>query len=355
MPIERDLHELLYCHDCVIVPHWGGFLTHYRSARLDEARGLVHPPGKDISFNKSLVRNDGLLADHLAKREGIPFDAATARIDAEVEGWRRTLNASGRLELQHIGIFYHDAEHNLQFDPDRRSDHLKDAFGLRPVAAVPLEQPRSTPVIPITRPVVGPIVHPPVRRSSTVWVAAAMVTVLLGAAAWYLVTQGVPFQGADLFAWAKAPERAYDPNSIPQLGQVANAGLFSLPEEEVGVLTLPLGEGDSVLLTVDLGAPMADTADADTTHVVLPAAKARAESPAKRARFHVVGGCFAQPENAERFLVELQARGYDAVRLTARGDLYPVAFGSYAERRDAVEALASVRASGAQQAWLLVR
>ncbi|MBK6829485.1 MAG: hypothetical protein IPG92_01495 [Flavobacteriales bacterium] len=32
MGIERDLHDLLFCHDCVIVPQWGGFLTHYRSA-----------------------------------------------------------------------------------------------------------------------------------------------------------------------------------------------------------------------------------------------------------------------------------------------------------------------------------
>ena len=42
MPIERDLHDLLRDHDCVIVPRFGGFLTHYRPARIDVARALLH-------------------------------------------------------------------------------------------------------------------------------------------------------------------------------------------------------------------------------------------------------------------------------------------------------------------------
>ncbi|MFN9325053.1 MAG: hypothetical protein ACK6A5_06675, partial [Flavobacteriales bacterium] len=59
MAIEKDIRELLYDHDLVIVPEWGGLLTHYLPARLDEARNVVHPPGKDLSFNRNLLRNDG--------------------------------------------------------------------------------------------------------------------------------------------------------------------------------------------------------------------------------------------------------------------------------------------------------
>jgi hypothetical protein len=355
MAIERDLHELLYCHDCVIVPEWGGFLTHYRSARLDEARSLVHPPGKDISFNKSLVRNDGLLADRLAKREGIAFDAATARIDAEVAGWRRVLLSDGRLELPHIGIFYHDAEHNLQFDPDRRSDHLKDGFGLRPVAAVPVEQVRSTAVIPITRPAAAPLEEGRDMRIPYLWAAAAVTAILFGAGALYLSSKGEHMQWDDMAALFTPAERTYDPATIPEPRSVANAGFFSLPEESDGIRTLPLGEGDSVSLTVDLGAPIVEPAPADTTRVAMPVTEPVSSTLVKPSRFHIVGGCFAQPENAERFLAELRTKGYDAVRLSMYGELHPVAFGSYADRGEALEALAGVRAAGSQQAWLLVR
>jgi hypothetical protein len=315
----------------------------------------VHPPGKDVSFNKSLVRNDGLLADHLAKREGIAFDVASARIDAEVEGWRRVLHNDGRLELPHIGIFYHDAEHNLQFDPDRRSDHLKDGFGLRPVAAVPMEQTRSTPVIPIARPAAVHLEEGRNRRILYPWAAAAVFAVLFGTGVFYLSTKGEHMQWDHVAALFTPAERTYDPATIPEPRSVSNAGLFSLPEESDGIRTLPLGEGDSVLLTVDLGSPIAEPAPADTTRVAMPIIEPVSTALVTPSRFHIVGGCFAQAENAERFLTELRTKGYDAVRLSMYGELHPVAFGSYADRGEALEVLAGVRASGSQQAWLLVR
>ncbi|MGV3638062.1 MAG: SPOR domain-containing protein [Flavobacteriales bacterium] len=95
---------------------------------------------------------------------------------------------------------------------------------------------------------------------------------------------------------------------------------------------------------MDLGA-----APADTTAVVT------ASRSLLRARYHVVGGCFAQPENADRLLKELQDKGYAASRLERYGELHPVAYGSYADRNEALEALAAVRREGSGQAWLLVR
>jgi hypothetical protein len=133
--------------------------------------------------------------------------------------------------------------------------------------------------------------------------------------------------------------------------EVTTAGEFSLPEEVSGIRTIPLGEADSVLLTVDLGMSDVEEAAIDTTLVVVP----RIEPTPQRLRFHVIGGCFAQPENADRFLSELQAKGFNAVRLPRNGDLHPVAFGSYAERADALDALAQVRNTHTVQAWLLVR
>ncbi len=353
MPIERDLHELLFCHDCVIVPQWGGFLTHYRPARLDEARKLVHPPGKDTSFNRNLVRNDGLLADHIAKRHGIAFDLASEHITAEVEAWQETLLRSGRLELPHIGIFYHDEEHILQFDPDKRSDHLKDAHGLRPVAALPVERHREVPVIPM--PAAVPVIAKTAkdRRVPFAWKAAAVAALLFAAGSLWLGDPSSKVQWSSLVPFGAA-ERTYAPR-IDGPRTIASAGLFALPEEPLGVLTVPLVEDDTVLVTVDLGTVLVTEAPVDTTLVVVPAAAGNAGTPAQRLRFHVVGGCFAQPENADRFLEELRGKGYPAERLERNGALHPVAYGSYAKRTEALEALAQVRATASAQAWLMVR
>ena len=363
MAIERDLHELLYCHDLVIVPQWGGFLTHYRSARLDEAHRAVHPPGKELSFNPRLTRNDGLLADHLAKRTGVPFDAATRQIDAEVAGWRSALERNGRLEIPHIGIFYKDPEHNLQFDPDRSTNFLKDAFGLRPVAAVPVERVKPVPV-PAEQAAAGatviPMVVPPAesqgntRSMPLVWAAAAFTALVIGASAFWVLRSGAAdeLQWSSLDPFGKAPRRTYVPPLMNDARQVSTAGLFTLPDELLGVRELPLTTNDSVTLHVDLGRPATPVLKPDSVAVAVPT---KAEVPVVgRSRFHVVGGCFAEPANAERFLDELRGKGYPAVQLELHRGLHPVAFGSYATRREALDALAAVRGDGAGSAWLLV-
>ncbi|MBK9177797.1 MAG: SPOR domain-containing protein [Flavobacteriales bacterium] len=350
MGIERDLHDLLFCHDCVIVPQWGGFLTHYRPARLDEARRVIHPPGKELSFNRHLVRNDGLLADHLAKRESIAFDRATARIDAEVAGWRLALDREGRLELPYIGIFFRDAEHNLQFDPDKRSNYHKDAHGLRPLNAVPVEQ--SWPVVvPLTpEPATARELHE-ARRSPVLWVAAGVAALLFGAAAIWAYRMGGNGQAqwSGMLPWKPKPETAYVAPAQAGFVPVQTPKTFTFPETDTGVHEVVLDEENDVRMIVDLGP--ARIAAADTTAVAMrPSAVAETLH-----RFHVVGGCFAQPENADKLLADLLAKGFPARRLRKRGQLHPVAFGSYGTRAEALAALDVIRQRDGRSAWLLVR
>jgi hypothetical protein len=341
MGIERDLHDLLFEHDCVIVPGWGGFLAQYRPARLDQARQLIHPPSKEVGFNRHLLRNDGLLTDHIAHRDGLGFAAANALIEQEVTAWRAQLTASGRVEIPRIGIFFRDVHQNLQFDPDDRANFLKEAYGLRPVPAAPVvrevkqPEPRVVQLPPVQR-----VEEEPRRRWN--WAAAAGIALLLaaGAVGAYVGLSG----GTDAFAWGAPPKPGYQGSAVAAPTMLARASVFTLPEGSFGVRTIPLTDNDSVSLTVDLGA-----APADTTAVAVPVASTL------RMRFHVVGGCFAQPENADRLLKELQDKGYPAQRLARYGELHPVAYGSYADRQEALNALASIRGEGTGQAWLLVR
>lgn len=353
MALERDLHDLLYLHDCVIVPEWGGFLTHYRPARLDEARRVIQPPGKELSFNRHLVRNDGLLADRLAKREGIGFDAAVHRIDAEVAGWREALARQGRLELPHIGIFFRDAEDNLQFDPDKRSNYLRDAHGLRPLPAIPVERAAPRPVQPVLHPREQPPAVPEVLAArGWSWAAAASAALVIGAAAWW----ALQMDGSGSGQWSGfAPVTRSAPVYVPPSDDAGFAvevpASFALPAGETGVANVPLAPKDSVRLVVDLSVDARRTAPADTTRVaVRPLAAGTGPL-----RYHVVGGCFAQPENADKMLADLLAKGFPARRLKQRGALFPVAYGSFANRAEAVALMGQVRQQQGPSAWLLVR
>ncbi|MBK6341556.1 MAG: SPOR domain-containing protein [Flavobacteriales bacterium] len=354
MGLERDLHDLLFCHDCVIVPQWGGFLTHYRPARLDEARKLIHPPSKDLSFNRHLVRNDGLLADRLAKREGLAFDKATARIDAEVAEWRLALDRSGRLELPSVGIFYRDAEHNLQFDPDRRTNYLRDAYGLRPLAAVAVEPVRTRPaVLPIAKPQPTTVEIEHRKRPYLAWAAASAGILLIGASAIWVVRNG-PYEQAQWSGWApwkNGPEPAYTAPAQAGFAPVEAFAPFTLDAADTGVHEVVLDEETDVRMMVDWRRPVAAVAAADTTHVAVKPTTIDETA----LRYHVVGGCFAQPENADKLLGELLSKGFPARRLRQRGQLHPVAIGSYASRDEAMAMLNAVRTNEGRAAWLLVR
>ena len=56
MKIEEYISDLLFEHDCVIVPDFGGFVCNYGPAAIDPAKHLFEPPAKRILFNKGLSR-----------------------------------------------------------------------------------------------------------------------------------------------------------------------------------------------------------------------------------------------------------------------------------------------------------
>ncbi|MBS1944051.1 MAG: SPOR domain-containing protein [Bacteroidetes bacterium] len=352
MALDRYIHDLLFEHDCVIVPGFGGFLTHYRPARLDVQRRLVLPPSKDISFNRKLVRQDGLLADQLVRHEGLDFTAAGHRLEQELQQWQRRLREQGRLEVARVGTFFHDAEHNLQFEPDRRVNFLKEAFGLVPVEAVPVL--KSVMPSPVAETVAGPAVHAGNGRAG--WLAAAAaVAIAFTAATWYLVgTLGKEAPRLANIGPGQAGEAAR--YQLPKAPPVAMAALdvpeWTAPADLYGIHDLPIAGPDVRLVAVNFGqAP--GKAVAESTAVAKAATPAAV--PAAGPRFHIIGGCFLEKENADRFVAELQAKGFAASLIDRMGGLYRVAYGSYPQRAMALDALGAVRKEIAPEAWLLVK
>ena len=74
--ITAFIRELLFGHDCVIVPGFGGFIGNYTPARIDKKTGTFYPPVKQISFNRNLNHNDGLLVGRISGSSGINYGDA---------------------------------------------------------------------------------------------------------------------------------------------------------------------------------------------------------------------------------------------------------------------------------------
>ena len=135
--IDKYIGELLYDHECVIVPELGGFLSSYVPSKIHTVRHMVLPPSKKIAFNIFLRQNDGLLANHVVQSEHVTYPEALQEIESYVEACNRDLAEGKKFIVERIGILSKDAETNIQFEPFSNVNYLKDSFGLAPVQYVP--------------------------------------------------------------------------------------------------------------------------------------------------------------------------------------------------------------------------
>ncbi len=130
LEISKYIQDLLYLHDCVIIPGFGGFVANYKAAQIDRRNNQIHPPSKDIGFNCNLNRNDGLLIKYLADAENLEYAEAEKSVNFFVEDIRVQLQRGETVYLKNIGSFYNDRKFNLQFTPNNRINYLIASLGL---------------------------------------------------------------------------------------------------------------------------------------------------------------------------------------------------------------------------------
>jgi hypothetical protein len=136
--ITAYIRELLFGHDCVIVPGFGGFIGNYTPARIDKKSGTFYPPVKQISFNRNLNHNDGLLAGRISGTSGISYGDARNMVEEFAGEIRRKLEKGEKVIFDHIGSFINNQEGNIQFEPDRSTNYYLDSYGLESFQLLPL-------------------------------------------------------------------------------------------------------------------------------------------------------------------------------------------------------------------------
>ncbi|MGA2405770.1 MAG: SPOR domain-containing protein [Bacteroidales bacterium] len=139
MDITAFIRELLFGHDCVIVPGFGGFIGNYTPAQIDRSTGTFYPPVKQISFNRNLNHNDGLLVGKISSSANINYGDARNLVEGFVSELRRKLEKGEKVVFDNIGSFVNNHEGNVQFEPDRNVNYHLDSYGLESFQCLPLE------------------------------------------------------------------------------------------------------------------------------------------------------------------------------------------------------------------------
>ncbi len=374
MHLDDKISELLYHYDCVIIPEFGGFITNYKPAHLDERLHLFHPPSKEISFNRNLKRNDGLLAHYLAEVDQCSFEEANEGIRKSVEDYFSRLNKGERVVFNKVGIIYRDSSRNLRFQPSHEVNFLKDAFGLEKIFAVPTELPASSvqteqPVEKQVETRVAPVVPFESVNSESIekggevvlsspykkWAwAAAFALPVLAYSSWLISSGNIdrpsnltiadlnPFKGNHAALYAA--RQGFDSTALPEPERTdETANLLESDSDFVRIsFTDPKGDGIWVKLKMDDIAPVAAVNTYTATAEVLAM------------RYHIIGGCFSELNNARKLVDELRSRGYNASIFDKHKGLYRVTFADFNSRKEALNTLRKIKREEMNAAWLLV-
>jgi nucleoid DNA-binding protein len=175
MDITAFIRELLFSHDCVILPGFGGFIGNYTPARIDKTTSTFYPPVKQISFNRNLNHNDGLLVGRLSEHSKVNYGDARNLVEEFVAGLRKKLERGEKVVFDNIGSFINNQEGNVQFEPDRNVNYHLDSYGLESFQFSPLE------VYDVRKRIVRQIDKDSVKRTSmrkVLWSAAVIIPLL---------------------------------------------------------------------------------------------------------------------------------------------------------------------------------
>jgi len=345
--IDIYISDLLYSYDCVIVPEFGGFVANYAPAKIKEVQHQFLPPSKQISFNKNLKNNDGLLTNHISQRRKISFQEANQMIRAFVDKSLSGLKNGDKIEIDKVGMLYLDPEGNIQFNEVEQNDFLLDSFGLQSFRALPVARDSVEERIREQLSSGEAFKKGKKKSGNLAWKVAAGIFLILSSG--LLLNQQYEKGNFDdleygFFSPQANKKRSYQPRKAKQF-KINNTKLAVSPAfDQQDGFYYQAAEGEPTMIWVE--AKKEDTkSKIDNTKVV--------SSSNTNAGFHVMGGCFSQFNNAKNLRANLQSLGYSSKILGEYKNLHAVSYGSFANREDAVRMLRKVQKEHNSSAWIL--
>lgn len=295
--VARYISELLLNHDCVIIPGFGGLMAQSVGASFNEELKTLIPPSRKVLFNNQLVINDGLLVNYISRMEKISYADASLQLMKWTEEIKTSVNAGNRFVLDGIGSFYLNHERKLQFTPDKQSNFLLSAYGLKPVSVTAISG-RKPNFVDIN------------RKADSISSSKATEYISIAAAIALLIASALMFPKFEMNLaslagfWnkeviitnenfsVKPAETVAEPEQ-KEISGIADASHNIKSEPEV---TEELIKEEAIAFSVPVTEPEHITPEPVET----------------KGNYHVIAGCFKIEENAGKLVEQLTAQGLPA-------------------------------------------
>lgn len=395
--LNEYVEELLYKHQCVIIPKFGAFISNRKSARMFEDKTFV-PPKRELTFNASLHSNDGLLIKHVSENSGIDYNLVEDYVNTTVEGWKKILQKGETLTLNNIGVLKQTPEGRLSFEVFEDVNYLTDSFGMS--AFVPHEIAEVEEVIKPVEKQVTPTLDLPIekevktenafvnrqrreepkrnkKRPFLAYTAIAVVGLAL------LAFAAVKLFGEDIVTDNANNEVVISESQIEQqVQQKLSEATFTIP---LSLPTISLNAVKVKELSKSKAEAKQETENPQKTEVVTPEVKevkkevvaskevpakeskkevisstTKATSSTKNKKFQVIAGAFKEEKNARTRVEQLKKLGYknaSVIGKNAKG-LYQVSYAGFDNMAEAEALKKEVKEAKDQKkldgGWILV-
>ncbi|MDP7244456.1 MAG: SPOR domain-containing protein [Flavobacteriales bacterium] len=315
-PIEHHISDLLYLHDCVVIPDFGGFVGNKKSAFIHPISGIIYPPYKQLLFNKNLVENDGLLVTHIAKMEGIDLSEVSSIIEDFIKNINNELTVRSAFKINKIGTFTKGREGNISFQQNKNYNYNLASFGMQANhKAKKVEHTISQDKEVILKSIRQKDFGKTIRRAAAVLIPLIALS-LIG------ITQ--------------------EENINKVYSQMANLNPFANNITEIVV--------DNPTKT-KIESPIVEIVLEEKVEVIVPKEEIITPIIKEQHTYYIIAGAFAERKNADKLLRKLKSWNYNA-SIVKHGHLNRVAYNSYTSKEEALLILKEIRIAN-QSAWLL--
>lgn len=184
------LEHLLYEHECVIIPQFGGFVVNAQDFQFNAKEGKIYPKRKCVAFNEKLKTDDRFLTTEWAKKQSISQKEASFEITAISKELKSQISTQGYLTIGELGAFTLNSENRLSFSPNPDFNADLSVFGLFPVGlghTLPKEKKPVLEVVPMAEDLPSYTPEPsPIKVSRSTYVYALIAFIIGGLGAFFL-------------------------------------------------------------------------------------------------------------------------------------------------------------------------
>jgi nucleoid DNA-binding protein len=310
------IKNLLYNHDVVIIPNFGGLITKYKPAEIDTVDYSVTPPSKIVMFDSTRNVSDGLLLHYIAEQKKISFKEAEEYVNREVKTMVRKMDSGETIILEGIGYLSKEMG-EVRFEREQGANFYTDSFGFSKVGFTTIE-PKITPQ---NKPIVISESKPEKSFFSVYLFLLVFITIVSVVVVYLLY----PIRIGQLL---KIPPSA-------ELTQIQDIDTFSK---------------DSVRIN-DLENFFDNATDKKKALAIDPSinsVKSRIDGT-----YYLVVGSFVDFEHASKFAKQMDKQGLKCEVIQFSQETFRVTIGEYNDKNKAIEELLKVRAvRGEDAVWL---